>query len=581
MWRRYLRFWGSNPQADLIDEMEAHLVLRAEDLERSGLAPDEARAQARKEFGNLAKAERECRAIDREAGRRHRGWARLDRTTQDLRYAARLMSRSPGYAIVAVLTLAIGIGASTAIFSLVHGVLLQPLPYSQPEELVRIYEVSPRGDDHNVVSPGNFLDWRTRARDYVVLGAHRWPYGVSLTSEGDPRQLMVTDVTPSIFSILGITPAAGRTLTSEDAQGDRLVVVLSHRLWQQQFGSRADVIGHTLLLDDQGYRVVGVMPKGFDFPDGSVDAWRPIAEGSLDPTQRRSHNLGVIGRLKPGVSLGQVQADFSGIARGLAEEHPQFMSGWGVSVTPLHQDLVASVRPLLIVLLGGAVLVLVISCANLANLQLNRTVSRQREIGIRGALGAGTGRLVRQLFTESLLLAAAGGGLSIVVGKLLLLGLLTIASADIPRLNEVRLDINALGFAAAATVLSTLLFGALPSFRLARSDLPGVVRSGRDRSMTASGMRVRNSLLVAEMAFSLVLLTGAGLIVRTFGQLHRVDFGYDPAHLITMRLDLPRVRYDSTPDHLEFYRRLLERLERVPGVQLVAATTEPPPAATR
>jgi putative ABC transport system permease protein len=575
IWRRYTRIFGPDVVSDVNDEIEFHIDARAAEYVAAGMAPSAARKRAIEEFGDMERAKRLCREIGEQQHRRRRLAEYADTVRQDLRYAVRMLARSPGFAAAAVLTLALGIGANAAIFSLVNAVLLRPLPYRAPEQLVRVWERSPSGAERNVVSPGNYHDWRTRAKSFSTLAAHSWSFGVAMTEEGEPAMVMLMDATPSLFAMLGVGPALGRGLSEDDATtGD--AALLSDKLWRARFGADRGVVGRRIVLNDRPHLVVGVMPPGFTFVDPTVELWRAAPRGRLDPNERRGHNWFVVGRLAPGVSLDGARAEMRTIAAALTREYPQFMAGWGVNVVPLHADMVAAARPVLLVLLGGVGLILLIACANIANLLLARAVSREREIAVRGALGAMRGRLVRQLLTEGMVLAVVGGLLGLVVAAPLLRGLIAFAPGDIPLLDEVRVDRTVLGFAAAATILSTVLFALAPALRLASTDLQTMLRTSQG---TASGLRhgrLRNALLVSEVALSLVLLVGAGLLVRSAQHLSTVDYGYRADGLLAVFLDLPRARYDSTARHVAFYGQLLERIRGLPGVSGVTASSEVP-----
>ncbi|HUF75209.1 MAG TPA: ABC transporter permease, partial [Longimicrobiales bacterium] len=338
---------------------------------------------------------------------------------QDIRYGARLLLRAPTFTTMSVLTLALGIGATTAIFSLVWAVLLAPLPYEEPDRLVRVWEVTPRGGDRNVVSAGNASDWQERARSFSVLGAHSFPYPVVVTGEGPAFRVDRVTVQPEVLDALGAAPALGRAFVPEDAEtGD--VVLIGHAFWQDHFGGDPEVLGRRLLLEDVPYTVVGVMPEGFAFPTEGVQLYRPFRRDNFDPTSRVSHNHLVVARLAPGVTVESAQAEMTGLAEQIAVEHPAEMTGWSARVVPLHDDITRNVEALLWVLLGGVGVVLLITCGNIANLLLARAVGRQREIALRGALGAGRGRIVRQLLTESVMLTLAGGIGAVAVAPLVM-----------------------------------------------------------------------------------------------------------------------------------------------------------------
>jgi len=580
IWRRYLRFVRPDVRADVDDELEFHLAMMVDAHTAQGVDRDEARRRALAEFGDITRARQLCEAIDRRQQRRSDWGEMLESVVRDARFAVRALRRSPGFTATIILTLALGIGASTAIFTIVRGVLLRPFPYADPDRLVRVYERRPRGDDRNVVSAGNYVSWVERARSFAVLGAHMAPYGISLTGDGDPIQVTTTDMTPSTMRALGARPAVGRTLVDEDWTGDGRVVVLSHALWQRRYGADPGVLGRRIVLDHEPYTVVGVMPAEFEFPAPGVDLWRPVTIDAMPANERRSHNWLVVGRLARGASVASASAEMRAIAGALEREFPQFMSGWGTAVVSLREDVVGGVRRLLVILLAGATLLLVVACANIANLLLTRAHARRREMALRGALGAGVGRLVRQLLTESVLVAVFGGLLGTGAAWLMTRGLLALAPSDIPRLGAVRTDVAVLVYALATTVLSGLAFGLAPVARLLAvrreraPQLHTILRASDDRAGHGRQRSTRAAFLVAQLAVSLVLLTSAGLLLRSAHRLAAVDYGYRPEGLVAMSLDLPRTVYDSIRKQAELYDRILGRARTLPGVTGVAATTE-------
>jgi putative ABC transport system permease protein len=571
VWRRYSRFFGPNVRSDTDDELSFHLEMRVRDYMRQGLDEVAARAAARARLGDMYAVREECAEMGEQWQRADARGEWFSEIVQDAKYGCRVLLRSPLFALVAVFTLALGVGATTAIFSVVNQVLLKPLPYDEPARLVNVWEHRPRGDDHNVASTGNYVDWTRRARSFTALGAYWSTYGMALTGAGEPRQIIVNSLTASTLRVLNVAPLLGRWFTDQDEQSGVHSVVLSHGMWQQQFGGDRGVLGKALVLNDVSHEIVGVMPAGFLFPRASVEVWLPISRDFMDPTERRSHNLNVIGRLKPGVTVGAAQAEMTALARALAIEHPQFMTGWDVNVVPQHEDLTTEVQPLLLVLLATVIVVLLIACGNLANLLLARAVAREGEFALRGALGAGRARLVRQLLTESLVIGVGGGAMGVLFALIMLRVFLVTAPDDIPLVQQTTIDWRVLSFAGLVSLLSTLLFGLTPALRAARSDLQSLLRAGRGAGTHL--VRMRGALLVAEVTLSVVLLVAAGLLVRSFLLLQRSDFGYDVKNIALMDISLPRARYPDNPQHIDFYERLLRRLEGVSGVRGVAATS--------
>ena len=576
-WRRLIRVIRRDPVEEADEELRYHLEMRVEDYKQKGMGEEEARAAAQARLGNLTEVRRELEGISALESRieRRREW--FSEIRQDLRYGARALLRAPTFTSMAVLTLALGIGATTAIFSLVYAVLLAPLPYPNPDQLVRIWETSPQGDTRNVVSSGNVTDWQERARSFSVLGAHGGVNSLTMTGEGDPVRVGSNRVQPEAIRALNVSPVLGRTFTERDGV-DGGVALVSHGFWQTRFGADPAVINRRVTLDDVSYTIVGVMPSGFQFPADGVGFWLPITRDGFDATERTSHNYSVLARLSPGATMQSAQEEMTSIAAQIAEEHPAEMTGWSARVVPLHKDLTRNVDALFWVLLGGVLVVLLIACGNLANLLLARAVTRQREMAVRGALGAGQGRILRQLLTESGLLAALGTAGALGLAPVLQRVLTGAAPGSIPLLNRAAMDLRMLGFTALAALGSALLFGLAPAIQASRSDLQSALRSGRDGS--ASGhARLRSALLTLQVALSVVLLVSAGLFVRSFQALQSMELGFDPQGLVLMDVELPIQRYPEASEQTIFYDELLDRVAALPGVTATAGTSQAPGAA--
>jgi putative ABC transport system permease protein len=562
------RQWRERRRAeDRMDgEMRFHLEMEARELQRQGLHPAAARRAALVAFGGVERFKEEARDA--------RGLRWPHDLGLDLRYALRRVRRNPGVSAVVVLTLALGLGANAAIFSMVEGVLLRALPYPRSDRLVDVWEVSPQGDDHNAVSAGNYLDWRDRAHAFSALGAWQGPYGMALTAAGDALEVQVVNLTADAMTVLGTSAVLGRRFAPGDEDGDGRLILLDYGFWQTRFGGDSAVIGRRLVLDDTPHTVLGVMPATFRFGSPRVQVWRFLPLAALDRTQRRSHNYAVVGRLRPTLSLARAQQELAVIAASLARAYPQFMTGYGVNAVPLREDAVGNVRALLLVLFAGVGLVLLIACTNVANVLLARAVGRRHEMAIRGSLGAARGRIVRQLLIESLVLAAGGAVLGLVLGALMLRGLLAVAPRMLPGLQQIHIDPGVLAFLMATAMLCTILFGLLPALRLSRPDLQTTLRSSR--TMVPPHERLRSALLVGEVAISLVLLVGAGLLLRSAAQLAGVDYGYDPRGVVEVGLDIPRSRYATPERQIAFYQNLLDRVSVIPGVGGAGSTSEPP-----
>ena len=499
---------------------------------------------------------------------------------QDIKFGARTLLKKPAFTVVVILTLALGIGANTAIFSIVNSVLFEPLPFREPDRLVRLYENKLANDwTQFSISAPNAADWRDQAESFETLCAYWWGTG-NLTGEGNPMRAEYIRVPPSFFSMLGVEPIAGRTFAKdEDLEGRDDVVILSYPFWQSQFGGREDILGEKVSLNGSPFTVIGVMGQGFSYPYEYIDLWRPYPRDPEQIGNRGSHFLGVLARLKDGVTIEQAEAEMGTIAKRLEASYPETNTGWGVTVLPADEWLLGDVRPVLLVLWGAVGFVVLVACANVANLLLARATEREKEVALRAALGAGRIRLIRQLLTESLLLAGTGGALGLVIATAGVQPLLLLAGDSLPRHETVGLDSTAILFTAGLVLLTGILFGLLPAWQATRTDLSTALREGGRRSTGTGNQRLRGVLVVSEMAIALILLTGAGLTIRSLTVLMNQELGFNPENVLTFRLSLPSAEYDSTERVIGFQTQLLERLQAVPGIDSAGVIIRMPPGA--
>jgi predicted permease len=498
----------------------------------------------------------------------------METLLQDLRYGFRMLVKSPGFTAVAVVTLALGIGANTALFSVINGVLLSPLPFPQPEQLVTLHENKPNFEGGSVSYP-NFRDWRKDNHTFSSLALAR-TYAFSLTGSGEAEQVSGEFISSDFFSVLGVKPVIGRTFAEDEEQvGAGPVALISAELWRRKFSSAPDIVGKNITLDARAYTIVGVIPADFHllipgFRECQVYA--PIGQWSNPLLLKRGAGLGFhgIGRLKPGVTIEQARADMEGITRSLGEAFPDVDKGITAKITPLKEQMIGNVRPLLLVLLAAVGFVLLIACVNVANLSLARASSRAREFAVRTALGASQGRVVRQLLTESTLLALAGGGFGLLLAAWGTRAALGILPAALPRAEQVGLDAHVLIFTAGISLLAGVLFGLAPALKTAQPDLQETLKQG-GRGASGTRHRMQSAFVVAEMALALVLLIGAGLTIRSLAKLWSVDPGFNPHHALTFGLSLPPSMIRAKPDAIRAaFSDFDDRLASLPGIQAVS-----------
>jgi putative ABC transport system permease protein len=554
---------------DLSAEIQEHLEERTDALVAGGMSRAEARLAARQEFGNVTLLEERSRDVWR--------WGMLESFLADLRYALRQLRKSPAFTTAAVLTLALGIGANTAVFSVVNAVILRPLPFPQPARLVAVEGLDRRsGPLPSNLSYPNFFDLRRYNLVFEYIVSYRTS-SFSLSGAGMPVHLAGEIVSADLFSLLRIQPALGRGFLPEEEKAGHRVVVLSHELWQAEFSGDAAILDRSITLDSEPYTVVGVMPPGFAFPVGNtkVKLWTTLARDATADTatpmteQRGARMLNAIARLKPGVSIETAQAQMDTIAGTLAKEYPDDNKNFaGTYIRPALDELTGDARRPLFILLGAVGLVLLVACANIANLLLARTAERQREFAIRAAIGASRGTIVRQLLTESLVLALIGCAAGVLVAIVCVNLLLPLAGDSIPRIGEAVVDGNVLSFSVALALITSVLFSIAPASRLAKSELAGPLKEGA-RGNVRGADRLRNGLVVAQITLGLVLLSGAGLLVASFLHLLHRDLGLQPEHVLTFNMSVPDARYPEAKQ-LDFNYRLLERLRALPGVTSVA-----------
>jgi putative ABC transport system permease protein len=571
-------------EAEIVEELAQHLDDLYEQSRGEGATEEEARRAALRELDEGGLLAHELRRVERPVkhervvlGER-RGANVLADIGHDLRFAARVLLKNPGFAAVAVIALALGIGANSAIFSVVNTVLLRPLPYRNPDRVVMVFEDNSKlGYPRDTPAPANYIDWRDQNKVFDAMAAMA-EVSLNLTGDGEPERLDGHRVSASFFPVLGVDPQLGRRFSSEEDQpGQNRVVILSHALWQRRFAGDASIVGKTITLNGAGFQVVGVMPAGFQFPTREDQFWMPIAFTPQQAARRGSHYLQVVARLKDGVTLQQAQAEMSAIAGRLQQQYPQSNTDVGATVVPLQEQLVGNIKPALLVLLGAVGFVLLVACANVANLLLARAAARQKEIATRIALGASRLRLVRQFLTESVLLASVGG----VVGLLLSLWGVRVLKAFIPdtisQAKEISIDVKVLVFTLLVSLLTGLVFGLAPALQATKFNLNETLKEGgRDSSSNNRGNRIRAALVVAEVAISLVLLVGAGLLINSFLRLRSVDPGFRTENLLTMNVVLTPLKYPDLARRSAFYTEMLRRVEAVPGVRAATVASQIP-----
>jgi predicted permease len=565
------------------DEIQFHLDMLVEELVASGMTPEEARAAARRQFGDVERVRDRCQEISTRREDEMRRVEVLATIRQDLAFAARTLRKAPTFTLVALLTLALGIGASTAIYSVVQAVLLRPLPFREPDRLVRVWLANPGQQvERSDISKPDFDIWRDETKAFSSMAAYyHSASGLALTGMGEPERLSTAYVTGEFFRTLGVSAARGRVLLpEEDSIGRNRVALLSHGAWMRLFGGDPAAVGRTLTLDAEPFTIVGVARPDFRFPAEDVDLWVPrsvIPESGI-PSHRWNRVYAVVGRLAPGATTAQAEAEIRTFALRIADEFPDANAGYTTVLSrPIREVIVGDVRPALLVLLAAVGLVLLVSCVNVANLQLARGTTRARELAIRTALGAGRGRIVRQLLTESLVLAAVGGALGVALAAWGARALVALSAEYLPRAADVRVDAGVLLFALALSVLTGLAFGLVPALRTTSADPQADLREGnRGSTAGAGGQRLRLGLVAAEVALAMLLVVGAGLALRSFARLTNVDPGFDAERTLVARFSLPSERFDSREARLAAYDVILERIRSLPGVAAAGMTKNAP-----
>ena len=498
----------------------------------------------------------------------------------DLKHGCRVLLKARGFALSAIIVLALGIGANTAIFGIVNGVLLRPLPFAEPDRLVQLWHTPPQkqfpGVPRFALSAGNYLDWQAQNTVFSSSAVYRF-WRFRLTGNGEPQMVRAARVEPTFFSLLGTRPLLGREIgASDDVSGGQHVAVLSYQLWKSQFGGDQQVVGKSIHLDGDAYTVIGVMPPSFDKPESAL-LWVPLVWTAQERAVRGEHSMAAVARLKPGVTVQQAQAQLDGIAARLAEQYPADSAGWGAAVVPLREETVGDVRRPLLMLFGAVVFVLLIACANVANLMLARTVDRRKEIAIRTAFGARRTRIIRQVLSESLLVSVAGGALGLIVAQWGTELVVNYFGASMPRLADIKMDGAVLAFAFATALVSGTVAGVAPAWRLSKSDPNEALKQGLGRlDSPSTGTRTRAVLVVTEVALSLVLLVGATLMIRTLWNLRSVHPGFVSDRVLTMRLGIAANEFSTEAQQVQFYEQLLQRVRALPGVQSSAVTDDLP-----
>ena len=571
-WLRRLAgmFGKTRRDRDLTAELEAHVQMRVDEAVARGVPPEQARREALQRLGGLEQT--------KERVRDRRGIPWLEIAWQDMRYGLRMLRKNPVFAAVAVATLALGIGANTALFSVVNGVLIDPLPYPESERLVTLHESKPNFDAGSLSYP-NFLDWQAMNRTFSGMAVVRRT-SFSLLGRGEPEQVPGVYISSDFFPVLGLRPVRGRFFAKgEDAFGGKPIALIGAELWKRKFSGSPETIGSSVVLDGKDYTIVGIVPEGFDLTlraTNRSDVYLPIGQWGHPLLRNRGAGLGIrgVGRLRPGVSLAQARADMGRVTRNLTAAYPDQDKGIGATLIPLKELIVGKVRPFLLALLAAVAFVLLIACVNVANLLLARSTSRVREFGIRSALGAGKGRILRQLLTESLLLSFLGGGLGLLLAARGTRAAVALLGPSIPRPGQIGIDARVLLFTTAVSLLAGLLFGLAPSLRSSRYEAPDVLKRG-GHGAVGGRHRAQAVFVVVELAMALVLLIGAGLMIRTLSRLWKLDPGFDPKGVLTFNLSMPPAMANASAAEIRAAIRELDAtLAAVPGVRAATLSWE-------
>jgi putative ABC transport system permease protein len=561
-------FGRRSREAELDSELRTHLEMAAEENVRRGMSAEEARYAARREFGGVEQM--------KETYRERRGLPVIETFLQDLRFAARMLRKNPGFTAIAILTLALGIGANTAIFSVIDAVLIRALPFPAADRLIWANARFPLGDSA-MVSPPDFADYRAQTRSFDQFAAMGFLDSSANLIGGDkPEQVLTNFASWNFFDALGIRPVLGRSFVPDDEQAALpQVAILGHGIWVRRFGSDPAIIGRKISLDGRPVTVVGVLPT--DLPLLSeAEVWSPAPMLNSGMTNRGFHFMVVVGRLKPGVGIEQARADLDATARQLGSTYPATDKEWSLRVRTLREAKIGSVKPALLMLLCSVGLLLLVACSNVANLLLARATARRREIAVRGALGAGRWRLVRQMLTESMLLALGGGAMGILAAVWGVHGLRILAPADLPRLDQVAVNGPVLAFTAALSVLTGIAFGLAPALQLSRVNIEETLREAGRSTGRIARHRAGNALVIGEVAMSLCLLVCGGLLLRSFWRLAHTDPGFRADRVITAKLNLPDAAYNDVPRRVAFFRQLEDRVTALPGVSAAGAISELP-----
>lgn len=569
---------------EIVEEWSQHLQDQYDHALSGGASEEEAFAAVLLQFGKsdfggkeLEHSKGSARKNDRRTKTQRKTHMMAD-LWLDLRYGWRILMKNPGFTAVAVIALALGIGANSAIFSVVNTILLRPLPYKNPDRLAMLWEEATHlGFPKNTPSPANFIDWRNQNTVFDGMAA-MVEQSFNLTGAGEPERVDGERVSGNLFTLLGVEPQLGRGFrAAEDQPGNEKVVILGYGLWQRRFAGDPAIIGQPLKMNGQSYTIIGVAPPNFQFPRREDQLWVPVAFSSKEAGERGNHYLRVIGRIKAGITLEQAKAEMQTIAARLAQSYPDYNMRIGAVVTPLHEELVGDIRPSLLILLGAVGFVLLICCANVANLLLARAAARQKEIALRLAMGASRSRLIRQFLAESVLLAAIGGGIGLILSSIGMNLLKRLIPQTISQGEAIHIDARVLAFTAGVSLLTGLVFGLVPAMQASHFNVNETLKeSGRDSASGRKGNRIRGLLVISEVAVSFVLLIGAGLLINSFVHLRNLDPGFRADHLLTMKLQLPETKYPDKERRAPFYKELIQRVQALPGVESVAVASNLP-----